>query len=225
MKAVIMAAGKGIRFGDLTKNTPKPLLPVGGKPILWHILEALPSEIDEAFVVVGYLGDKIKTFFGSHFGALKIQYVEQGEMGGTAGAIWSAQPFLGQKSFLVISGDDFYGADDLKALLKYNLAIALSVSLPGDRNFYGIELNTNDNLRSFKNGPISQELPVATGAYMLDQRIFRYEPVKIKNGEYGLPQTILKLAMDYPVKGVMMKNWLPGNTAEDLRKAKICKIK
>lgn len=217
MKAIIMAAGRGTRFGDLTKNTPKPLLEIKNKPIMEYVLESLPSEIDEAIVVIKYLGGQIKDYFGNSFGAVKIKYIEQGELGGTAGAVWSARPFLKQDTFLIVSGDDLYARGDLELLVKYDLAIALHSAEADAGNFYGVQLDAQGNLHGFEKEATNKKL-VATGAYMLDQRIFNYEPVQIKNGEYGLPQTILKLAMDYPIKGVMMKNWQPGNTADDLRK-------
>ena len=63
MKAVIPCAGEGVRMRPLTLRTPKQLLEVGGKPILVHIFENLPDEIDEVILVVGYLGDKIREYF------------------------------------------------------------------------------------------------------------------------------------------------------------------
>src|SRR3989338_2837587 len=217
MQAIILAAGSGIRLGSLTENTPKPLLKIGEKPILQHVFESLPSEIDEVLVVVKYLGNKIKEYFGNNFSNFKIQYVEQGEMAGTAGALWSARSWLDFKPFLVINSDDLYSLDDLQILIKHDLAIGLYSVETADGNFYGVRLDGQGNLCGFEKGAADKKL-VATGAYMLDQRIFNYEPVKIKNGEYGLPQTILKLAMDYSLSGVMMKNWLPGNILEDLEK-------
>ena len=217
MQAIILAAGRGIRLGSLTENTPKPLLKIGEKPILQHVFESLPSEIDEVLVVVKYLGNKIKEYFGNNFSNFKIQYVEQGETAGTAGALWSARSWLDSKPFLVINSDDLYSLDDLQILIKHDLAIGLYSVEAADGNFYGVRLDGQGNLCGFEKGAADKKL-VATGAYMLDQRIFNYEPVKIKNGEYGLPQTLLKLALDYPVSGVMMKNWFSGNTTEDLKK-------
>ena len=217
MQAIILAAGRGIRLGSLTENTPKPLLKIGEKPILQHVFESLPSEIDEVLVVVKYLGNKIKEYFGNNFSNFKIQYVEQGEMAGTAGALWSARPWLDSKPFLVINSDDWYALDDLQILIKHELAIGLYPAEAADGNLYGVRLDGQGNLCGFEKEAADKKL-VAMGAYMLDQRIFNYEPVKIKNGEYGLPQTLLKLALDYPVSGVMMKNWFSGNTTEDLKK-------
>ena len=61
----------------LTFHTPKQLLEVGGKPILVHIFENLPDEINEVILVVGYLGHKIREYFGDEFLGRKIAYVEQ----------------------------------------------------------------------------------------------------------------------------------------------------
>ena len=59
MKAVILAAGKGTRMGDLSLETPKPMLKVLGKTLLEHKLDSLPDVIDEVVITVGYLKDRI----------------------------------------------------------------------------------------------------------------------------------------------------------------------
>ncbi len=65
MQCVILAAGKGTRLRPLTDNTPKPLVPVAGKPLIDHTIDALPSAIDELILVVGYLGDQLRAHFGN----------------------------------------------------------------------------------------------------------------------------------------------------------------
>ena len=77
MKAVILAAGEGVRMRPLTLRTPKPLLQVAGRPLLEHIIYALPKDINELIVVIGYLGDQIKNFLGNEYHGLKIQYIWQ----------------------------------------------------------------------------------------------------------------------------------------------------
>ena len=64
MKAVILAAGEGVRMRPLTNNCPKPMIKILGKPILHHIIDALPDEVNEIILVVGYLGDQIENYFG-----------------------------------------------------------------------------------------------------------------------------------------------------------------
>ena len=60
MDAIILTAGKGTRLHPLTKNLPKPLFPVAGKPLLNHILDSFPKEITRAIIVIGHQGEQIK---------------------------------------------------------------------------------------------------------------------------------------------------------------------
>ena len=80
MKAVIMAGGKGTRISSITNDEiPKPMLKIGDKTILEHQIECLKkSNVDEIIIVIGHLGEKIKTYFGdgSKLG-VKISYYEE----------------------------------------------------------------------------------------------------------------------------------------------------
>src|SRR3990167_11171308 len=105
MQAVILAAGRGTRMVELTGEIPKPMLPVGGRPLLEYKLDAMPDEIDEVILVVGYQGSVIRKHFGERYGNKRIQYVEQKELNGTAGALWSAPPPFPHR-FLLLIGDD-----------------------------------------------------------------------------------------------------------------------
>src|SRR3989344_511325 len=125
MQAVILAAGKGTRMGDLTKNTPKPLLKIGNKTILEQTLESLPEEIEEVILVIGYLGEQIKNLIGGSFAGKKVTYVEQKELKGTADAIFECKDLL-RGRFLVLMGDDLYNKRDLENLIKSPLAILVS---------------------------------------------------------------------------------------------------
>src|SRR3989344_4411739 len=111
MQAVILAAGLGTRMGNLTKNTPKPLLLTGGKTILERNLEALPDEIGEVVLVVGYLGGQIREKIGQSFAGKKITYVEQKELKGTGHALMQCKDAL-HGSFLVFYVDDLHDRAD-----------------------------------------------------------------------------------------------------------------
>src|SRR5277367_4757914 len=108
MKAVILAAGRGTRMGDLTKEIPKPMLPVEGKPVLEHIIEGLRDEakIREIFVIVGWQAQVITDYFGD--GSkwnVTISYGEQKVRDGTGKAPEVAKEWVGDESFLLVSGD------------------------------------------------------------------------------------------------------------------------
>jgi len=77
MQAIILAAGKGTRLRPLTHKIPKTLVSVAGKPILEHTLQALPPQIKEVVLVVGYKGDHIKRHLGDTHAGRKIIYVQQ----------------------------------------------------------------------------------------------------------------------------------------------------
>lgn len=113
MKAMILAAGRGERMRPLTDHTPKPLLPVGGKPlIVWHIERLAAAGFRELVINHAHLGAQIEAALGngSRFG-VSIHYSPEGEALETAGGIANALPLLGDAPFLVINGDIFTDFD------------------------------------------------------------------------------------------------------------------
>ena len=108
MKALILAAGRGERMRPLTDTTPKPLLPVAGKPLIEYTIEALVSEgITDLVINLSHLGTQIQQQIGSgtRFGAT-INFSQEGENAlETAGGIIHALPLLGDDPFLVVNGD------------------------------------------------------------------------------------------------------------------------
>ena len=75
MQVVILAAGRGTRMGGLTERVPKSLLEVAGKTLLEHKFDILPDDVDEIIIVVGYLGDKIREWYGDGYHSKRIQYL------------------------------------------------------------------------------------------------------------------------------------------------------
>lgn len=118
MKAMILAAGRGERMRPLTDHTPKPLLQVGGKPlIVWHLENLAKSGFKEVVINHAYLGNQIETALGdgSQWG-LHIQYSPEAMALETAGGIANALPLLTESGhkvepFLVVNGDIFTGID------------------------------------------------------------------------------------------------------------------
>ena len=107
MRAMILAAGRGERMRPLTDTLPKPLLPVGGKPlIMWHIERLVAAGIRDIVVNHAWLGERIELALGdgSAFGA-RIRYSPEGTALETAGGIATALPLLGDAPFLVMNGD------------------------------------------------------------------------------------------------------------------------
>lgn len=135
MKAMILAAGRGERMRPLTDSMPKPLLTVGGKPlIVWHIERLVAAGFKTLVINHAYLGQKIEATLGngSQWGA-EIIYSAEGVALETAGGIANALPLLDDAPFLVVNGDVFCEIDfsHLKqGLNKPNLAHLVMVNNP-----------------------------------------------------------------------------------------------
>lgn len=107
MQAMILAAGRGERMRPLTDTMPKPLLPVGGKPlIVWHIERLVAAGMPDIVINHAWLGDRLEAALGdgSRYGA-RLRYSREGSALETAGGIAHALPLLGGHPFLVINGD------------------------------------------------------------------------------------------------------------------------
>lgn len=113
MRAMILAAGRGERMRPLTDHTPKPLLQVGGKPlIVWHIERLVAAGITELIINHAHLGAQIEVALGDgkQFGA-HIQYSRETAALETAGGIANALSLLGEEIFAVVNGDVFCDYD------------------------------------------------------------------------------------------------------------------
>lgn len=220
MQAVILAAGRGTRMGGLTHETPKPLLKIKGRAILEYTLANLPREISEVIFIIGYHGHKIKDHFGDEYQDKKLYYIWQLRMDGTAGAVYLARNLVRDK-FIVLNGDDLYHHDDLKKIIKHEMAVMVKeVDDPG--RFGVIEIDADGHLAQIIEKP-SQPLNnlVNVGVYVLDKRFFFSPMVKISETEYGLPQTLAQMARDnnYKVKVERASFWHSNTQASDLEKA------
>lgn len=217
MQAVILAAGKGARLRPTTNTTPKPLIPVCGTSLLERVLQALPSEIDEIFLVVNHLRDHIIERIGSHWNDIPIRYVVQDPLSGTAGAVHLLKDHL-QDRFLVTNADDLYDSADLKRLCQLQFGLLVTESnepvpsgaIVQGRHFIG--LTNGHGLSPHR----------VCGAYVLDQRFFAYDPVEIQVSqyqEYGLPQTLATMVDDVNIEVEHAGFWIPVGTPKQLEYA------
>src|SRR3990167_2941367 len=113
MQAVILAAGKGTRLQPLTLTIPKAMVPVNGTPMLEIIIKQLKScGITDIVIIIHYLKEKITTHLGdgSKLG-VKIKYVEQPAMDGSAKAVLLAEQSIKEKQFLCICADSLFETD------------------------------------------------------------------------------------------------------------------
>ena len=218
MQAVIVAAGEGKRMQPLTFDIPKPLIKVADKVLLEHILDALPPEIDEVIVVVGYKGEMIKDYFGESYKGRKLVYVHQWMPAGTAHALSIARPFIKGK-FLFMYADDIHGAEALAETIKHPYSI-LAAPHNDPSRFGVIEMHEDGTLKSLVEKP---ENPVTnlvnTGGIVLDERIFDYPSPRHENGEYYLTDPVASLAKDFPMRVIEQPLWIPVGYPDDIAKA------
>jgi NDP-sugar pyrophosphorylase family protein len=107
MKAVVLAAGKGTRMREITDSIPKPMVEVGGRPVLWHVLSALAGAgVTDAAIIIGHRGETIRSYFGDGAAlGIKLLYFVQEVQNGTGKAAEPARGFLSDGPFLFSYGD------------------------------------------------------------------------------------------------------------------------
>lgn len=183
MKAVVLAAGVGMRMRPLTLNTPKPLLKIAGKPLLDYIFEAMPQEIDEAVIAVRYLGEQIKAYCGDVFHGRRIYYTEGSEMG-TAYSFLSAKNYLlNEDRFLFVNGDEMPFKEDISACLKYPSSI-LCFEMPDPWNHGVAALRGDGTITEIEEKPKHPKSSlIAAGVMVLTNKIFKAEPENKGRGE------------------------------------------
>src|SRR5437773_632458 len=108
MDAIILAAGLGTRLRPHTLTTPKPLLPLRGRPILDWTLGALPPAVDRVLVVVHYLAEQVEAYLRTQTHFARWQTVPQGEPRGTGDALRRCREHVRSDHLLVLNGDDLY---------------------------------------------------------------------------------------------------------------------
>lgn len=219
IQVVVLAAGEGRRLRPLTANTPKALLSVGGKPIIEHTLDTISSIAHEIVLIIGYHGEKIWKHIGDEYRGTPVRYIEQRELGGTAHALQQAKHAL-DKRFLVMMGDDLYAREDIEQLTEHPWAVlAKEVSAPEK---YGVVRkdrfgNLKDIIENPKNPPSKL---VNCGAYVMGEEYFQHEPVRIPNGEIGLPQTLVSVARaGTPIRVIKASFWHPIGYPADFKRA------
>lgn len=214
LKAVILAAGKGTRMAPLTNNTPKPLLPVAGKPIIQHNIELLEKKVDEIIVVAGYGIDQFQKYFSD----TNIRIVEQEEAMGTADAALKAREYIGDKA-VILNGDDIYGKKCLKALDNQSAVLVEEVEDPEN---YGIFSLKNEKVVDIVEKPENPDSKLAnTGFYVVKKHFFELlEKVeKSERGEYEITDALAEYVKENPTEAVKAEKWLPCSYPWQLVKA------
>lgn len=217
-----MAAGKGTRMLPLTQDTPKPLLTVQGRPLLeWSLLNLQPL-VERVMVVAGYLQEQIAAYMQSQSLFEDYVLVEQPEALGTGHALHCCQPYLIDESFIVLNGDDLYGAAGLRELAITQAGILGAPRHEASR--WGVLVTNGDgSLIRVHEKPAEGLYPlpvlVNTGAYKLNRRIFDYSLPLSSRGEYEITDYVTWLANQQPVCVIPSEFWFPVGTPGDLAQA------
>jgi len=215
---MILAAGVGSRLDPLTRNVPKPMVPVVNKPVIEHIIEQLKSHgFTEIMVNLHYLGDVIQDYLGdgSQIG-VKILYSKEDVLWGDAGSLKRCEKFFTDGTgnpFLVVGGDDISDTDFskiIKAHLKNNALATIGLSLVDDPSEYGIVLmNEKGRITRFLEKPKGEVIfsnTANTGVYAFDQSIFDYIP---KGAFYGFGHNLFPRLLEQkkPIYGHLTSSY------------------
>jgi len=206
-------------MGELTEEIPKPMLEVKGKTLLEHKFDALPENVDEIIIVVGYLGHVIQQTYGGEYNGKKILYVVQNTLNGTAGALWEAKELL-KDSFIVMNGDDIFAKEDIEKAACYPWSV-VGVAVDDVGSAAKIVTDGKDRVVNILEAGEHGGGPgfLNAGLYCLDTHIFEYPMVPRYPGsdEYGLPQTIV--ASKAPFVLIQASHWVQITDPADLKKA------
>jgi len=222
MKAVILAGGKGTRLRPYTASFPKPLVPIGDKPILEIVIEQLISSgITDIILAVGHLAELIMAYFtyGDKFES-RIKYSRENEPLGTVGALNLVKNEL-RETFLVMNGDVLTDINYQKLIENHKQSGSIATIALTKRSVnidFGVaKLNESNNIIDYLEKPTIHQ-SVSMGIYIFEPRIFEYIP---PNKKFDLPDLVKKLIKNKEtVKGYIHDGyWLDIGRPEDYEKA------
>ncbi|MEL4305691.1 bifunctional sugar-1-phosphate nucleotidylyltransferase/acetyltransferase [Methanococcoides sp. LMO-2] len=204
MKAVILAAGEGIRCRPLTATRSKVMLPVANKPILEHVIDSLSkNDIKDIILVVGYERERIMNYFGDgiDFG-VNIKYVHQKAQLGTAHAIKQTADLMEKEDhdIMVLNGDNVIEPQTIRNLIDKHGGNATILTTKKEHICgYGVVIASGKKVTKIIEKPTSELSHIInTGIYIFDQGIFeRIEHTPISPlGEYAITDTIQQMIDD-----------------------------
>lgn len=218
---IIMAGGKGTRLLPYTKECPKPMLEVDGKPMLEHIIERARGEGFQHFLIsIHYLGHIIEDYFGDGSSmSVKIEYLKEESPLGTAGAIGSLNP-RPEAPFLVTNGDvltDVRYGEMLEFHSRHGAAGTMAVRLYEWQNPFGVVHTKGIDIVGFEEKPVSIS-HINAGVYVLEPSSLNALTV----GEYCDMTTLfdrLKNSGSHTIVYPMHEPWLDVGSIDDLKKS------
>lgn len=222
MRCIILAAGEGVRMRPLTLATPKPMIKVCGRPLLEHIIDALPAEVDELILVVGYLREQIRDYFGDSFKRFKINYIVQENKLGTYNALKLCEHLLRlEERFLLIYADDLHDPIALSLCAKSDGPSLVVDESKNPSRFGVVELADDESITSIEEKPENPKTNlVLTGAQLLTREVLSFPARQHPNGEYYLTDSIAQMIeAGRKIYAVKTNFWLPIGYPEDIKKA------
>jgi dTDP-glucose pyrophosphorylase len=204
-KAVLLAAGRGTRMGNLTEALPKPMLEVRGKPVLQHIIEGLrDAGLSDFLIVVGWRAEVVREFFqeGSKLG-VRIEYTAQTVQDGTGKVVELARPFVGNEPFVLSYGDILIAPENYSRIgaALADAEAVVSVKRSDDVSQGGaVFVNEDFDLVDLREKPKPGE-PTSpwynAGVYAFRSSIFDHiaKLERSPRGEYELTDAIRNLAL------------------------------
>lgn len=199
MKVVIFAGGLGTRISEETDTRPKPMVEIGGKPILWHIMKIYGSYgFNEFIICLGYKGYVIKEYFMNYFlhnsdltldlennhvsfhnsnsEKFKVTLVETGLETKTAGRLKAVQSYIGNEDFMLTYGDGLCDIN-LHELLTFHKAhgkIASVTAIALDARFGGMDLDGEGSVVAFREKAKDESKWINGGYFVLKPEVFKY---------------------------------------------------
>ncbi|QLH05796.1 glucose-1-phosphate cytidylyltransferase [Nitrosopumilus ureiphilus] len=174
MKAVILAGGFGTRISEETHLKPKPMIEIGGKPILWHIMKRYSAYgINEFVICSGYMGNVIKDYFKKKHEDWEVNVLDTGKNTMTGGRLKRVKKYIKNETFCFTYGDSLNNAN-ISNIIKFHkdkgkLATVTACHPPEK---YGILKIERDMVVSFEEKPEKNNEWVNAGYFVLEPQIF-----------------------------------------------------
>lgn len=221
MKAVIQAGGRGTRLQPYTSVLPKPLMPIGVRPVLELLLKWVRRNgITEVFLTTGYLGHLIQSYCGDgRQWGLKISYTQETEPLGTIGPLSLVRDQL-SSTFLVINGDvltDLRMNEFLSCHRKHGGPLSIATTTRATRTEFGVIEDVDGVVTQFREKPTYVNA-VSMGAYLMEPPVLDFVPEGVPFGFDDLVLAMLEAGT--PVHTFRHHGiWLDVGRLEDCRKA------
>ena len=214
MQVVILCGGKGTRLSEYTEEIPKPLVGVGDKPILHHLMSVYAHHGHKDFILcLGYKGDKIKEHFKNN-DEFNIEFIDTGENSNKAERLMKIKDKIKEDNFLLSYGDDLSDVD-INQVIKLHNEKNKIVTLTAVRlqSPFGIlEINNNLEVTEFKEKPVLPNL-MNGGFYVIKKEIFS----SIKAGYDLEKETFKDLAKENQITAFKHDGfWKSMNTLKDV---------